>query len=129
MKHYMRFHGFMILAIFLVNLVPLMAQQEYSGDADGIIRCTIPETPEEKQLHLRKSLEEWLGAGNSSNASTITIPVAFHVIRYSDGTANVTDQQINDQIVVLNSSYANTNFRFSLHSIASQQQFMGRSYL
>ncbi|MCB9070373.1 MAG: zinc metalloprotease [Calditrichae bacterium] len=117
MYQYMRIHGLMILVIFLLNLTPLMAQQGYNGDADGILRCTIPETPKEKQLLLRKSHKEWLLTGNSPNTSIITIPVAFHVIRYSDGTANVTDQQINDQIVVLNSSYANTNFRFSLHSI------------
>ena len=103
--------------VLLLNVPSATAQKTYTGDDNGIIRCTIPETPPDQVFQLQKAREKWLQAGNFPNTTTITIPVAFHVIRYSDSTANVTDQQINDQIDVLNSSYANTNITFSLHSI------------
>ncbi|MFX0201118.1 MAG: zinc metalloprotease [Candidatus Hodarchaeota archaeon] len=49
---------------------------------------------------------------------TVTIPVAFHILRHDDSvTGDVTDQQISDQIDVLNSSYAPSSFQFVLHSI------------
>lgn len=50
---------------------------------------------------------------------SVTIPVYFHVIS-ADGTAAngwVSDQQVNDQIAVLNSTYGATPFRFQLAGI------------
>lgn len=38
-------------------------------------------------------------------SQTYTIPVVFHVITKTDGTGNVTDQEIRDQITVLNEDY------------------------
>jgi len=50
--------------------------------------------------------------------AVVTVPVAFHVIRSSDGLSyDVTNQQLNDQIDVLNNAYAGTSFQFSLLSI------------
>jgi hypothetical protein len=55
-------------------------------------------------------------------AGSITIPVAFHVIRSASGAGNVTDSQIASQIAVLNDAYDgstggfNTPFRFNLVS-------------
>jgi hypothetical protein len=94
------------------------AGQQNSKLSETIVtRCSTPDAPLEKMLQLQKEFQRWLQAGNWPNNTVVTIPVAFHVIRYSSGGANVTDQQINDQIAILNSSYVNTNFRFSLHSI------------
>jgi hypothetical protein len=83
-----------------------------------IIRCGVEDLNPQEVQALKDSFNQWLSSGNRvTDGITTTIPVAFHVIRYDNGTANVTDQQINDQLSVLNSSYANTNFRFTLHSI------------
>lgn len=54
----------------------------------------------------RNSLE----INNSANTPDITmIPVAFHIIKKSDGTGEVTDEQIYLQIDVLNYAFSVTN--------------------
>ncbi|HEX9740995.1 MAG TPA: M43 family zinc metalloprotease [Ignavibacteriaceae bacterium] len=69
-------------------------------------------------LRLTDEFNQWLQQGNKVTTSgTVRIPVAFHIIRRNDGSGDVTDGQINGQITVLNSGFANTNFRFALHSI------------
>jgi hypothetical protein len=56
----------------------------------------------------------------SSNATTVTINVYFHVISTTSGQGNISDGMIADQIQVLNDAYsgatggANTRFRFVL---------------
>lgn len=81
------------------------------------IRCGVEDLTAEEVDNLRTAFEQWLAEGNRVFASSVTIPVAFHIIRYDNGTADVTDQQILNQLEVLNNSYSNTNFSFSLHSI------------
>lgn len=86
-----------------------------------IIRCGVQDLNSEEVQQLRDAFNQWIGQGNRvTEGVIITIPIAFHIIRYNDGTADVTDQQINDQIDVLNASYANTNFRFVLHMNTNQ---------
>ena len=84
-------------------------------------RCgTLPPTEEQAEA-VQRAIEE-LRQNNRGLLPAIpcivTIPVAFHIVRYDDGvTGDVTNQQINDQIAVLNSAYASTSFQFVLHSI------------
>jgi pregnancy-associated plasma protein-A len=57
--------------------------------------------------------------------AVVTIPVVFHVVTATNGTGNVTDTQINQQIAEMNQDYAggessqasNTEFQFTLQSI------------
>ena len=81
------------------------------------IRCGVEDLSAEEVNNLRTAFEQWLAEGNRVLTSNVTIPVAFHIIRYDNGDADVTDQQILNQLQVLNTSYSNTNFSFSLHSI------------
>jgi hypothetical protein len=59
----------------------------------------------------------------SAEATTVTIPVYFHVITSTSGQGNISDAMIADQIQVLNDAYsgltggANTKFRFSLAAV------------
>lgn len=58
-------------------------------------------------------------------ATTATVPVYVHVMAAADGTGDVTDQQITDQIAVLNNSFAggksrdasDTGFSFTLAGV------------
>ncbi len=56
----------------------------------------------------------------SANATTVTIPVYYHVITNTSGTGNITDAQLANQTQVLNDAYSgltggvNTKFRFAL---------------
>lgn len=90
-----------------------------NGQAVSGERCGTPEpTPAEAQL-LFDQINEWLATrpGTGPLAAVTTIPVAVHVVRSNSGAWDVTDQQINDQIAVLNAAYASTNFQFSLASV------------
>ncbi|MFZ2324921.1 MAG: zinc metalloprotease [Ignavibacteriaceae bacterium] len=109
----MRYLSSKILFVFAVIFM-LITSVTYGQ----IIRCGVQDLSPEQVQQLRETFDQWLGKGNMvAEGVIITIPVSFHIIRYDNGSADVTDQQIYDQISVLNSSYANTNFRFSLNSI------------
>ena len=64
-------------------------------------------------------------AGTMAVQAVVTIPVVFHVVTATNGTGNVTDAQINQQIAEMNQDYAggessqasNTEFQFTLQSI------------
>ncbi len=62
--------------------------------------------------------------GGSSVRAVVTIPVVFHVVYASDGTGNVSNTQINQQIAEMNQNFAggessqaaNTEFQFTLQA-------------
>lgn len=80
-------------------------------------RCQTPAPTPEQQQQIHNQLNQWLQSGGRVISGITTIPVAFHVVRFNDGSANVTDAQIQAQIDTLNAGYATTNFRFSSRSI------------
>jgi len=89
-------------------------------DATGqsLVRCALPQLSDQEVQAIRSDIDQYLQLGKYSGISeTIIVPVAFHIIRHDDGSHNVTDQQINDQINALNGAYSNSNFQFILHSI------------
>jgi hypothetical protein len=64
--------------------------------------------------------------GKATPRAQVTVPVVFHVVYASDGTGNVSDAQINDQIAEMNQDYAgdeapgtaaNTQFSFTLQAV------------
>jgi hypothetical protein len=78
----------------------------------------------EKDFQSRLSARRAAGKDVTVKA-VVTIPVVFHVVTATDGTGNVTDTQINQQIAEMNQDYAggessqasNTEFQFTLQSI------------
>jgi hypothetical protein len=53
----------------------------------------------------------------TSLATARTINVYFHIIRNSNGDGNVTSQQLNDLIAVLNNAYQNAGITFQLSGV------------
>jgi predicted Zn-dependent protease len=102
----------------LVIIILFFSSSVIAAGIDPTKRCgTLPPTAEEAEA-VRKALSDHRQRALPDIPCTVTIPVAFHIIRHDDGvTGNVLDSQINDQINVLNSSYASTNFQFSLQSV------------
>ena len=86
-----------------------------------IITLIIPRELNSKNLDVLLSNPFLLEINNSTNTPSLTmIPVAFHIIKKSNGTGEVTDEQIHAQVDVLNyafGSISNTNFRFILYAI------------
>ena len=82
-------------------------------------RCATPDVDFVQQRQVTEEVRRWIEKnGDPSLAkSTVTIPVAFHVVRGDNGEWDVTDQQIEDQLAVLNDGFSTTNFRFELDSI------------
>lgn len=106
---------YFVIVLFILPITELVSQPA----PGNLPRCSTNEPTPAEMLAVRQALAEWQAENLASFTPTsITIPVAFHVIRHDDGTtADVTDMQIYDQLDVLNSSYLATHFQFSLHSI------------
>lgn len=81
------------------------------------IRCGVPDLTMQEVLSIQESITRWRQVGGVTNKAIITIPVAFHVVRLNDGSGDVSNDRIIRQLDSLNRGFANTNFRFSLHSI------------
>jgi hypothetical protein len=79
--------------------------------------CTTPEISDTVRQQVKTRLDEWRLLGYPVISSRINIPIAFHIIRYDDGSANVTDAQIQKQVDTLNNCYNNTYYRFFIYSI------------
>jgi hypothetical protein len=91
---------------------------------------TVPDAPagtiprDDLQQVRRDTIASWVAKNPArakaakSSSTTVTIPVAFHVIRKDttlDG-GNIPTQQITDQVKVLNAAYKGTGFQFKLVS-------------
>lgn len=46
-------------------------------------------------------------------SSAIVIPIALHIISMENGTGELSDEEIEEQIDALNDGFANTNYQFS----------------
>ncbi|RYH17969.1 hypothetical protein EON65_27865 [archaeon] len=85
-------------------------------------RCGTADVSEDTKLAIESHLRPYLvpnlrgkeAADFMSVASTVTVPVYFHVITSSSGSGSVSSTQINNQINVLNSAYSRAGFRFVL---------------
>ena len=56
-------------------------------------------------------------AGAPAVAAPVTIPIAFHVVRHDDGSRDVTDGQILDQVEVLSDALRPHGYTFVLKSV------------
>jgi hypothetical protein len=105
------------LLVLLILSISIFWRELGLAQPEEPIRCGVQDLTPEQVQQLQGQLNRWLAEGGRVLSAATTIPVAFHVVRYDDGGADVTDQQINDQIDVLNGAFGNTNFQFTLHSI------------
>jgi hypothetical protein len=122
-----------LVALCLSLSVSLMAQEKEGGlmkgrNLDAQLRgCGTQVFSEEETLAIEEHTQMLLSQKSSderfrisSNATTVTINVYFHVISSTSGEGNISDAMIADQIRVLNDAYsgvtggANTRFRFQL---------------
>jgi hypothetical protein len=63
-------------------------------------------------------------AAQAEAASTVTVPVAFHVLRKDNTLAggNIPAKQVVDQIEVLNAAFASSGFQFALQEVTRTTQ-------
>ncbi len=93
--------------------------QNAAGQQVEGVRCGAPvQTPEQTAQNARE-IAAWLKAGGhvSLDKAGVVIPIAMHVVAMDDGSCDVPDAQIYDQMDVLNDAYAGTGFSFTLASI------------
>ena len=118
------------LGFVLVSSAVTGATAAPTKDSADCVNTTIADVPAGKiprddlQEVRRDSMATWV-AKNATRAkaartstSTVTIPVAFHVIRKDTTQAggNVSTQQVTEQIKVLNAAYKSSGFAFTLVS-------------
>ena len=90
-------------------------------------RCAVPDATPEEMAAVRAEVDAFLAqqGGTVEAGGTVTIPVAFHVVRADTtvGQGDVPDQWIEDQIEVLNEAFGgttggdSTSFQFTLESV------------
>jgi len=95
MKRYFLILQCLIILVF-INVTKLFSQSDLL--CATIPATTIPHTELQSQL-------------------TTIIPVAFHIVRLDDGSGDVTDQQLENQINQLNYAYNSSEFLFYLYKI------------
>ena len=98
--------GFVLILLFSATLFA----QERCGTTDYLhfLENNHPEIMDEK-INLEKGIQEWIkDNANYQLKSIITIPVVVHVV-YNSPQQNISDQQIQSQITVLNNDYRRTN--------------------
>jgi len=98
------------LAVLIVSsaLSLLYAQEEEM--------CGIEQYSAAERQALWEAQSNWLATGNRGLTESVTIPIAFHIV-HNNGIGNVSDQDINNQLDVLNTTYSNTLFSFSVYVI------------
>jgi PKD repeat protein len=112
-----------ILTIFLLICGTAIATEDVTfKNADGQTvlghRCGT-HTPTTFELERNAlAVERWTSTyGVTRDKAVVTIPIAIHVIRMDDGSCDVTDQQIADQMQVMNDAYAGYGYQFTLASV------------
>ena len=98
--------GFVLILLFSTTLFA----QERCGTTDYLhfLENNHPKIMDEK-INLEKGIQKWIkDNANYQLKSIITIPVVVHVV-YNSPQQNISDQQIQSQITVLNNDYRRTN--------------------
>ena len=92
---------------------------EKAGQVVAGVRCAT-ETPSlERTEQIQAEVDAWLKTGGWAqlrDKANVTIPVAVHVVAQTNGVGDLTNQQINAQMQVLNQAYAGTGYSFDLVS-------------
>ncbi|MGB2868063.1 MAG: M43 family zinc metalloprotease, partial [Bacteroidota bacterium] len=84
--------------------------------------CGTPSPGRQQIVKLRSEQSMWVAKKNRvlTSGELVYVPIAFHVVRKNDGSCNVTDSQINNQVAILNSTFSwftGLPFRFFIYSI------------
>ena len=81
------------------------------------VRCGTPSPSAEEVARVQDTLRPGVRQRMLEAGETVVIPVAFHVVRRDDGSADITEQMILDQMDVLNAAYLTSGFQFTLESV------------
>jgi hypothetical protein len=81
------------------------------------VRCGTPSPSPEEVARVQEALRPGIRQRALEAGETVVVPVAFHVVRRDDGSADVTEQMILDQMDVLNAAYLESGFQFTLESV------------
>lgn len=96
-------------------LEPDIAYRDEAQQMQLGVRCATRNPSEFERTLISAATRDWVVArGDAHRATTIEIPVVFHVVQDRRGRYNVTDAQISRQIQVLNEAYGAHGYRFTL---------------
>ena len=85
------------------------------GTIELVARCGTVDLGGEGLSRSPENLPRWLDNNSQFRNSTLSISVAFHVIRAANGTTgHLTESEVQDQIDVLSEAYAGNDIAFTL---------------
>ncbi|HPC83373.1 MAG TPA: zinc metalloprotease [Thermoanaerobaculaceae bacterium] len=96
---------------------------EYASQAafGALRRCATRQVDEIEAEAIEIQTRQWLAERpwelHIAATTVKTVPVWFHIFTSTTGAGDVTTQQINDQITVLNNSYASKGFTFTIAGV------------
>lgn len=93
------------------SLASALPSHPLTAVEEGVLgRCGSPERGLEESIALLELLKSisW----DEGLATDVEIPVAWHIVHHTNGTGNVPDTMIQDQLDVLNAAYVGTGFSF-----------------
>ena len=102
------------LAVFLLGSTILSAQTEPVRKCGTMehLATMLKENPalESEMRQYNAEIDEWIAAHQYERASnaTITIPVVFHIL-YNTSAQNISDAEIESQVVAMNADFMGTN--------------------
>lgn len=86
-----------------------------SGQTKTGTRCAAHDTSDKSSYMTPDDVIIWR-QNTPQRTSTITIPIAFHIIT-SGNKGNISDDRITEQLTVLNNAYSSLNIKFTLDSV------------
>jgi len=98
------------------ELAPNVTFMGPDGEMIQGIRCATVDNAPPDVPRAPENMQQWLEENHHIISGTVNIPVAFHVITALNGTGNVPDEQIQEQIDTLNAAFEGTGFAFYLAS-------------
>lgn len=112
-------------SLLFVRPWSVAAQQRdvlYSAPGGQLVRgtrCGTPSPTAQQAKAVRDALEGFRQQRPRALAvaAPVTIPIAFHVVRHNDGSADVTDAQILQQVQVLNGAFQPHGYTFVVKSV------------
>lgn len=105
------------------GLEPGIEFQGQAGTMHRGVRCaTRPVADFERQFIGTAIAEHLRVAGTQHRRKTTEVPVHFHILRKKDGSWNVTDEQIDEQMRVLNDSFRPYGISFVLDGISRRKK-------
>lgn len=122
----MRLFHWMSMVLVMALLVPTVGLTQETvmivgenGALQEVVRCATETPSVAEKIRIRDAVQRYRMKRKEArqNIEPKVVPIAIHVITWDDGSADVSDKQIDEQMDVLNRTFQEYGFQFTLDSV------------